>query len=79
MADAMPMKNPLLEHMQASAPPADAGDSDLNDAAQDVLDAVKSGDASHLAGALEDFFMLCDKQPHEEGPSDGGEEETAEE
>lgn len=45
---------------------ADAGGGDLEAAAQEVLDAVKAGDASALADALRSAFRICDAEPHAE-------------
>jgi len=36
-------------------------------AAEDILSAVKSGDAKLLASALHDFFSQCEAMPHDEG------------
>lgn len=63
----------------AAPPPMAPGDdklpAGLEDAAQDVLDAVKAGDAKQLANALHDAWSLCDgaddDDASDEGPSDG--------
>jgi hypothetical protein len=43
----------------------------LESAGQDLIDAVKSGDAKAAAAALRAAFQLADSQPHEEGPHIG--------
>jgi hypothetical protein len=40
----------------------------LESAGQDLIDAVKSGDAKLVAAALRSAFQICDLEPHEEGP-----------
>ena len=57
--------------------PEDGEDSGLVAAAHDVLSAIEGKDANALAESLEDFFSLCEKEPHEEGPHTS--EEPAEE
>lgn len=39
----------------------------LESAGQDLIDAVKSGDAKAAAAALRAAFQLADSEPHEEG------------
>lgn len=36
--------------------------------AEDIIEAVKDGDAESLASALHAFFTHCDMGPHAEGP-----------
>lgn len=49
--------------------PDDGSDFDsLEAAGQDLIDAVKSGDAKAVAAALRAAFELVDGEPHEEGP-----------
>lgn len=43
-------------------------DPGLISAAEELISAVKSGDAEAVAMALQAAFELCDSMPHEEGP-----------
>jgi hypothetical protein len=40
----------------------------MKSAAQDLHDAIKSGDIDGIASALQSAFELADSEPHEEGP-----------
>lgn len=61
-------KHPDMKSSEEDAPPADDGadagaaDSSSTDAASDILDAIKSGDAASLAAALKDFMTLADTE-----------------
>ena len=43
----------------------------LHVAAEDMLTAIKSGDAKALASALKAAFQIVDSEPHEEGTHNG--------
>jgi hypothetical protein len=49
------------EHMESHP------DESLHAISEEVLHAVKAGDASALADALKAFFHVADAMPHEEG------------
>jgi hypothetical protein len=42
-------------------------------AAEELINAIKSGSAQGVAAALKSAFELMDSQPHEEGPHEGSE------
>ena len=42
-------------------------DESLHACAEDLLGAIKAGDAAGVADALKAFFHICDSMPHEEG------------
>lgn len=48
--------------------------SELEVAAQDVLDSLESKDAKSLAESLKAFFQMCDSYPHEEEAPQSDEE-----
>lgn len=54
--------------------PSDKLPSGLEDAAQDILDAIKTDDRTHLANALYDAWSLCggEGDDADEAPSDQG-------
>lgn len=80
MADAAPMKNPLLEHMKMDKPLGQPeGDPDMDDAMADFAEALKTGDHAKMGMAFKDACSLADKAPHEEGPDTGGDEGDEEE
>lgn len=45
----------------------DSDSAGLEAAAQDILNAIKSGDAKALASAIKSAFEICDASPHVEG------------
>ena len=61
----------------SAAPPEDEGHSaDLEECAQDVMDALKTSDAKAFAAALKDFVSLAGAAPPDEGPSDDADAES---
>lgn len=50
-------------------------DEALHACAEDLLGAIKAGDASGVTDALKAFFHIADAAPHEEGPHISEEEE----
>jgi hypothetical protein len=55
-------KKPMEDEMEESM------ESPIDGIAQDLIDAVKSGDKGLVASALEAAFMHYDSEPHVEGP-----------
>ena len=48
--------------------PGESPDMGLMSAAEDLINAVNSGNAQRVASALKAAFMICDAEPHHEGP-----------
>jgi len=54
-------------------PEGQENDQGLISAAEDIMSAISSKNASMLAQALKAAFEICDEMPHEEGPHIGEE------
>jgi len=62
------MDNDDIKHHVTVISGGDMHDSEgLHVAAEDILNAIKSGSAESLASALHSFFQMVDEEPHEEG------------
>jgi hypothetical protein len=66
----MAPKKPMMDD---GAGPKDAGSDEmpLDDAAQELIQAVEAKDAAGVKEALRAAFMFLDSQPHHEGPEEG--------
>lgn len=56
-----------VESSQPSSEPKEINPILLH-AADQIVSAIKAGDSQKLAEALKLAFLVCDSEPHEEGP-----------
>jgi hypothetical protein len=55
-----------------SEPEENGGHDPYEGMAEDLMEAIKDGDAASLASALKAFVAHCDTAPHSEGPHEPG-------